>query len=122
MAVAITSFPNAAAMNGHLAEIARTLAPGAHAMLLLDDCGPGCRTAGQRPDLMEIVADRHGRRSILITSQLPATTWHDVIDEPAFASAILNRLVHNAHRLEPDSHSVRGSGSRLEKVDEGQGA
>ncbi len=53
--------------------------------------------------------------SILITSQLPVTAWHDVIDEPTFADAILDHLVHNAHRLELDGHSMRRSGSPSEK-------
>ena len=91
-------------------------------LLILDDWGPDRLTAGQRRDLMEIVEDRHGRGSILITSQLPVTAWHDVIDEPTFADAILDRLVHNAHRLELDCHSMRRSGSHSEKVDEGQRA
>ena len=69
-------------------------------LLILDDWGPDRLTAGQRRDLMEIVEDRDGRGSILITSQLPVTAWHDVIDEPTFADAILDRLVHNAYRLE----------------------
>jgi DNA replication protein DnaC len=91
-------------------------------LLILDDWGPDRLTAGQRRDLMEIVEDRHGRGSILITSQLPVTAWHAVIDEPTFADAILDRLVHNAHRLELDGHSMRRSGSPSESVDEGQRA
>ena len=79
-------------------------------------------TAGQRRDLMEIVDDRHGRGSILITSQLPVTAWHAVIDEPTFADAILDRLVHNAHRLELDGHSMRRAGNPAENVDEGERA
>ena len=88
-------------------------------LLILDDWGPDRLTAGQRRDLMEIVEDRHGRGSILITSQLPVTAWHDVIDEPTFADAILDRLVHNTHRLELDGHSMRRSTDPIEKVDEG---
>jgi DNA replication protein DnaC len=88
-------------------------------LLVLDDWGPDRLTAGQRRDLMEIVEDRHGRGSILITSQLPVTAWHDVIDEPTFADAILDRLVHNAYRLELDGHSMRRSTDGNEKVDEG---
>ena len=53
-------------------------------------------------DLMEIVEDRHGRGSLLITSQLPVTTWHEVIGEPTLGDAILDRIVHNAYRLELD--------------------
>ena len=71
---------------------------------------------------MEIVEDRHGRGSILITSQVPVTACHAVTDEPAFADAILDRLVHNAHRLELDGPSMRRSGSPAENVDEGQKA
>ena len=88
-------------------------------LLSLDDWGPERLTAGQRRDLMEIVEDLHGRGSILITSQLPVTAWHDVIDEPTFADAILDRLVHNAYRLELDGHSMRRSTDPIEKVDEG---
>ena len=87
-------------------------------LLILDDWGPDRLTAGQRRDLMEIVEDRHGRGSILITSQLPLTAWHDVIDEATFADAILDRLVHNAYRLELDGHSMRRSTDTNEKVDE----
>src|SRR5258705_2908702 len=56
---------------------------------------------------MEIVEDRHGNGSTLITSQLPRDKWHDVIGEPTFADAILDRIVHNAYRLELDGPSMR---------------
>jgi DNA replication protein DnaC len=68
-------------------------------VLILDDWGPHRLTAGQRRDLMEIVEDRYGAGSTLITSQLPVEGWHEVIGEPTFADAILDRLVHNAYRL-----------------------
>jgi DNA replication protein DnaC len=83
---------------------------------------PDHLTATQRRDLRETVENRHGRGSILITCQLPLTAWHAVIDEPTFADAILDRLIHNAHRLELDGHSMRRSGSPAENVDEGQRA
>ncbi len=76
-------------------------------LLILDDWGPDRLSAGQRRDLMEIVEDRHGTGSILITSQLPVDKWHDVIGEPTFADAILDRLVHNAYRLDLDGPSLR---------------
>jgi DNA replication protein DnaC len=76
-------------------------------LLILDDWGPDRLTAPQRRDLMEIVEDRHGAGSIVVTSQLTVDTWHDVIDEPTFADAILDRLVHNAHRLALDGPSLR---------------
>ena len=76
-------------------------------LLVLDDWGPDRLTASQRRDLMEIVEDRHGRGSTLITSQLPLDKWHDIIGEPTFADAILDRIVHNAYRLELDGPSMR---------------
>jgi len=76
-------------------------------LLILDDWGPERLTASQRRDLMEIVEDRYATKSTVITSQLPVETWHDVIDEPTFADAILDRLIHNAHRLPLDGPSLR---------------
>lgn len=76
-------------------------------LLILDDWGPDRLTASQRRDLMEIVEDRYGMASTLITSQLPLNTWHDVIGEPTFADAILDRIVHNAYRLELSGQSLR---------------
>ena len=71
-------------------------------LLILDDWGPDRLDASQRRDLMEIVEDRYDAGSTLITSQLPIDAWHDVIGEPTFADAILDRLVHNAYRIELD--------------------
>jgi DNA replication protein DnaC len=69
-------------------------------LLILDDLGPDRLNAGQRRDLLEIIEDRHGRSSTLIASQLPVKAWHDLIGEPTYADAILDRVVHNAYRLE----------------------
>jgi DNA replication protein DnaC len=76
-------------------------------LLILDDWGPDRLTASQRRDLMEIVEDRPGRGSLLITSQLPVPTWHDVIGKPTLGDATLDRIVHNAYRLELDGPSMR---------------
>lgn len=76
-------------------------------LLILDDWGPDRLTASQRRDLMEIVEDRYQAGSTIITSQLPLSTWHDVIGEPTFADAILDRIVHNAYRLELSGQSLR---------------
>src|SRR6266851_5002220 len=76
-------------------------------LLILDDWGPDRLNPSQRRDLMEIVEDRYGAGSTLITSQLPVEAWHDVIDEPTFADAILDRLVHNAYRLALEGPSIR---------------
>ena len=69
--------------------------------------GPDRLNPSQRRDLMEIVEERYGRGSTLITSQLTVDTWHGVIGEPTFADAILDRLVHNAYRLALDGPSLR---------------
>jgi DNA replication protein DnaC len=91
--------------DGRFARLFRTLVSAN--LLILDDWGPDRLTANQRRDLMEIVEDRHGRGSTLITSQLPLDKWHEIIGEPTFADAILDRIVHNAYRLELDGPSMR---------------
>ena len=78
-------------------------------LLILDDWGPDRLNASQRRDLLEIVEDRHGKGSTMITSQLPVHAWHDVIDEPTFADAIMDRIVHNSYRFELDGPSMRKS-------------
>jgi DNA replication protein DnaC len=85
-------------------------------LLILDDWGPERLNATQRRDLMEIVEDRYEAGSILITSQLPVDAWHDVIGEPTFADAILDRIVHNAYRLNLDGQSMRKT--KAKTVDE----
>jgi DNA replication protein DnaC len=91
--------------DGRFARLFRTLTKAD--LLILDDWGPDRLTASQRRDLMEIVEDRYGSGSTVITSQLPVEAWHAVIDEPTFADAILDRLVHNAYRLALDGPSMR---------------
>ena len=91
--------------DGRFARLFRTLVKAD--LLILDDWGPDRLSANQRRDLMEIVEDRYGRGSTLITSQLPLDKWHDVVGDPTFADAILDRIVHNADRLELDGPSMR---------------
>jgi DNA replication protein DnaC len=91
--------------DGRFARLFRTLVKAD--LLILDDWGPDRLTAGSRRDLMEIVEDRHGRGSTLITSQFPLDKWHDIIGEPTFADAILDRIVHDAYRLQLDGPSMR---------------
>jgi DNA replication protein DnaC len=76
-------------------------------LLILDDWGPDRLTGQQRRDLLEIFEDRYGNASTLITSQLPLDKWHQVIGDPTFADAILDRIVHNAYRLELEGESMR---------------
>jgi DNA replication protein DnaC len=91
--------------DGRFARLFRTLVK--VDLLILDDWGPDRLNASQRRDLMEIIEDRHGRGSTLITSQLKVDKWHEVIAEPTFADAILDRIVHNAYRLNLDGPSMR---------------
>jgi DNA replication protein DnaC len=91
--------------DGRFARLFRTLVK--VDLLILDDWGPDRLNASQRRDLMEIIEDRHGRGSTLITSQLKVDKWHEVIAEPTFADAILDRIVHSAYRLNLDGPSIR---------------
>ena len=76
-------------------------------LLILDDWGLEPLDARARHDLLEILEERYGRRSTIVTSQLPTSSWHAVIADPTYADAILDRLLHNAHRLDLDGHSLR---------------
>ena len=68
-------------------------------VLVLDDWGIAPLRDQERRDMLEIVEDRHGARSTIITSQLPVENWHDYVGDPTIADALLDRVVHNAHRI-----------------------
>lgn len=76
-------------------------------LLLLDDFGISPLQAEEAQDLLDILEDRNQTRSTLITSQLPINQWHDVLADPTLADAILDRLVHNAYKLELRGESMR---------------
>jgi len=76
-------------------------------LLILDDWGLEPLGPEQRHDMLEIVEDRYGRGATLITSQIPVDRWHPLIGEPTLADAILDRIVHNAHRLHLRGDSLR---------------
>jgi DNA replication protein DnaC len=76
-------------------------------LLVLDDWGTHGLTDQQRLDLLELFEERYQRRSTIITAQLPVSGWHDMIGEPTIADAILDRIVHNAHRIELKGDSMR---------------
>jgi len=86
-------------------------------LLILDDWGLSPLTAEQRRDGLEIMEDRHGRGSTLITSQLPVEHWHEIIGDPTLADAILDRLVHNAHRLTLKGESMRKTAAKRQTLD-----
>lgn len=79
-------------------------------LLILDDLGLGTPTESQRSDLLEVLEDRYGCASTVVTSQLEQKKWHEWIGEPTIADAILDRLVHNAYKLD-----LAGASGRKEK-------
>jgi DNA replication protein DnaC len=89
-------------------------------LLVLDDWGLQKLTTEQRHDLLEILEDRHGLRSTLVTSQLPVEHWHETIGEPTLADAILDRLVHNAYKITLKGESMRKKKMRLTKAEEAE--
>lgn len=84
-----------------LKSIARTQ------LLILDDWGLANVSAEQGRDLLEILDDRQGRGATIVTSQVEVKHWHEMIANPTVADAILDRLVHNAHRLDLAGESLR---------------
>lgn len=76
-------------------------------LLVLDDWGTHGLTDQQRLDLLELFEERYQRRSTIITAQLPVSGWHEMIGEPTIADAILDRIIHNAHRIELKGESMR---------------
>jgi len=98
-------------------DLARARADGSYPKLMdrlqrthlvaIDDYGLAPLTQTERRDLLEIIEDRTGRRATLVTSQLPFEHWHDVVGDATFADAILDRLVHHAHRITLKGASMR---------------
>lgn len=80
-------------------------------VLVIDDFGLGPMREADRHALLEVLEDRYGSRSTIITSQLPPEAWHDYIHDPTVADSICDRLVHNAHRI-----ALKGESRRKEKA------
>ncbi|ESX09453.1 ATPase AAA [Mesorhizobium sp. LSJC255A00] len=76
-------------------------------LLILDDWGTHTLSDRQRLDLLEMFEERYRRKSTLITAQLPVAAWHEMIGEVTLADAILDRVVHNAHRITLEGNSMR---------------
>jgi hypothetical protein len=89
------------------ADLAACSKPSAAQLLILDDWGISVLNPPERRDLLDILDDRHGRASTVVTSQVPVEHWHDVIGNPTIGDAILDRLVHNAHRLQLSGESMQ---------------
>jgi DNA replication protein DnaC len=91
-------------------------------LLILDDWGLASLTPDQGRDLLEILDDRHGRGSTIVTSQMDVKHWHDMIANPTVADAILDRLVHNAHRMNLAGESMRKGAAKRAGLDAKQDA
>ena len=85
-------------------------------VLILDDWGLMKLNAENRRDLLEVLEDRHGSRSTVATSQLPIDEWHAVIGDPTLADAILDRLVHNAYKINLRGESMRKGNAKLTRT------
>ncbi|MBU1260857.1 MAG: IS21-like element helper ATPase IstB [Planctomycetes bacterium] len=97
--------------DGRYAKILKNLAKAE--LLLIDDWGLKKFAKEQSHDLLEILEDRHSLKSTLITSQLPIDHWHEIIADPTLADAILDRLVHNAYRINLKGESMRKKKTNL---------
>jgi len=87
-------------------------------LLIVDDWGLAPLGDRERRDLLEVIEDRYGRRATLIASQLPVEHWHDLIGDPTFGDAILDRLVHGAHRITLKGRSMRRTDTQKAKKSE----
>ena len=85
-------------------------------VLILDDFAMTELTASQRRDLMEVIDDRHERGATVIATQVPVDRWHSLIGDPTYADAILDRLVHQAYRIELKGESLRKLRARDESL------
>jgi DNA replication protein DnaC len=109
MAKLFTKLKMGKADGSYVREIARI---DRHDLLILDDFGLLPMDNQNRSALMEIIEDRHTKSSMIITSQLPVNCWHETIGEKTIADAILDRIVHDAHRIELKGESLRKSKNR----------
>lgn len=89
-------------------------------LLVLDDWGLAPIGAPERRDLLEILEDRYGLRSTMVTSQLPVKSWYEVIGDPTLADAILDRLVHGAYKIALEGDSMRSKRPKRAQSDSGE--
>lgn len=110
-----------------LGELALARADGSYAkllgklakadLLILDDWGMAPLNDAERRDLLEVLEDRYGRRATLVTSQLPTEHWHEYLASPTLADAILDRIIHGAHKLILKGGSMRKAAATRRKAD-----
>jgi DNA replication protein DnaC len=114
-----------------LGELARARADGSYPklleklartqLLIIDDFGLSPLTDSERRDLLEVLEDRYGRRATMVSSQLPFEHWHAIVGDTTFADAILDRLIHSAHRITLKGASMRRKSTSSEDTPEKRG-
>jgi DNA replication protein DnaC len=104
---------NLARANGTLRQLPKRL--NRVDALVVDDWAMAPMSEAERRDFWEIAEDRYQTRSMILTSQLPVSRWHEQIGDPTLADSILDRLVHNAHRIE-----MRGESMRKQRGEKGE--
>lgn len=87
-------------------------------LLIIDDFGLERLDGGKRLSLLEIIEDRHGRKSTIFVSQLPVTKWHEIIGDATIADAICDRIIHSAHQIKLNGESVRKTYKKRKKQEE----
>ena len=105
-----------ARVDGSYARVLARL--GRISLLILDDLGLAALSDQERRDLLEVIEDRRGAGSTIITSQLPVEHWHEAIGDPTIADALLDRLAHNAHRVALKGESMRKTKASLTQQEE----
>lgn len=100
-----------AGKDGRYGKLAKAI--GKADLVILDDLGLDPMTAEHRRCMFEIIEDRYGLRSTIVTSQLPVSNWHESIGDPTLADAILDRVVHNAYKVVMNGESMRKKRSKL---------
>jgi DNA replication protein DnaC len=104
------------AVGRHDGRYHKIMAPLAKAeVLVLDDFLISPMNQDEQKEFLEIVEERHGRKATILTSQLPLKSWYDSMQDPTLADAILDRLIHNAYKLELKGESMRKKKSRLDR-------
>ncbi|KAF0219283.1 MAG: ISPsy14 transposition helper [Geobacteraceae bacterium] len=101
--------------DGRYTKIMRTLAKAE--LLILDDWGIAPLSSEQLRDLLEIIDERYHKSSTLITSQLPVANWHEALNDPTMADAILDRLLHNAYKIDLEGDSMRKLRSKIDATE-----
>lgn len=101
--------------DGRYKRVMRSLAKAE--LLILDDFGIVPMSAEQLRDLLEIIDERYQKGSILITSQLPITSWHESLRDPTMADAILDRVLHNAYKIELKGESMRKQRTKIDAAE-----